>query len=133
MTTRVKNLSGKEPFFSSSCPNRNFIFSFGLCLCILTKKTYRYLRMQENIERIVLCDAVVFHKTQMAYVLTPSILQHIQDLSNKLKQPDPTIASLLVALVFLQGTAFGSYFFRTKKMPFWLIEIKINFFNIYNI
>ncbi len=89
--------------------------------------------MQENIERIVLCDAVVFHKTQMAYVLTPSILQHIQDLSNKLKQPDPTIASLLVALVFLQGTAFGSYFFRTKKMPFWLIEIKINFFNIYNI
>ena len=61
------------------------------------------LRIQDNVERIVLCNAVVFHKTQMSYVLTSSILQSLQDLGNKLKQPDPSICSLLSALVFLQG------------------------------
>lgn len=60
--------------------------------------------MQDNVERIVLCNALVFHKTQIAYVLTSHILQSIQDLANKLRQPDPSIASLLSALVFLQGT-----------------------------
>ena len=59
--------------------------------------------MQDNIERIVLCNAVVFHKSQMAYVLTSSILQQIQDLASKLKQPDHGIASILVALFYLQG------------------------------
>ena len=60
-------------------------------------------RMQDNVERIVLCNAVVFHKTQISYVLTSPILQQLQDLGNKLKQPDPSVASLLTALVFLQG------------------------------
>ena len=62
--------------------------------------------MQENVERIVLCNAVVFHKTQISYVLTSPILQQLQDLGNKLKQPDPSVASLLTALVFLQGIFF---------------------------
>ena len=60
------------------------------------------LRMQDNVERIVLCNAVVYHKSQVAYVLTSSILQQIQELANKLKQPDHAISSLLAALVFLQ-------------------------------
>jgi hypothetical protein len=62
------------------------------------------LRMQDNVERIILCNAVVFHKTQMAYVLTSNILQQIQDLANKLRQPDHVISSLLVTLVFLQDS-----------------------------
>jgi len=60
------------------------------------------LRMQDNVERIVMCNAVVFDKTQMAYVLTIPILQQLQDLANKLRQPDHSIASLLLALVYLQ-------------------------------
>lgn len=60
------------------------------------------LRMQDNVERIVLCNAVVYHKSQVAYVLTSSILQQIQELASKLKQPDHAIGSLLGALVFLQ-------------------------------
>ena len=59
--------------------------------------------MQDNVERIVMCNAVVFDKTQMAYVLTIPILQQLQDLANKLRQPDHSIASLLLALVYLQG------------------------------
>jgi hypothetical protein len=61
-------------------------------------------RMQENIERIVLCNSNVFHKTQVAYVLTSSILQQIQELSSKvLKQPDQTQSALLNCLVYLQS------------------------------
>ncbi len=60
------------------------------------------LRMQDNIERIVLCNGVVFHKSQLAYVITSPILQQIQDLASKLKQPDNPIGSLLASLVFLQ-------------------------------
>lgn len=67
--------------------------------------------MKENVERITLCNAVVFHKTQIAYVLTPSIMQQLQDLAYKLREPDPQISSLLVALVFLQGTLNFKYFF----------------------
>jgi len=58
--------------------------------------------MQDNIERIVLCNGVVFHKSQLAYVITSPILQQIQDLASKLKQPDNPIGSLLASLVFLQ-------------------------------
>lgn len=60
------------------------------------------MRMQENVERIVLCNASVFHKSQTAYVLTSTILQQLQELANRLKQPDHAICSLLCALVFLQ-------------------------------
>ena len=60
------------------------------------------LRMQDNIERIVLCNALVFHKSQIAYVLTSNILQQIQELANKLKQPDQAVSALLVSLTFLQ-------------------------------
>ncbi len=60
------------------------------------------LRMQDNVERIILCNAAVFHKSQIAYVLTSSILQQIQELSNRIKQPDHAVSSLLVALVLLQ-------------------------------
>lgn len=58
-------------------------------------------RMQENVERIVLCNSMVFHKSQIAYVLTSSILQQMQDLANKLKQPDQAISSLLTSILFL--------------------------------
>ncbi|CAF0715589.1 unnamed protein product [Brachionus calyciflorus] len=60
------------------------------------------LRMQENVERIVLCNSMVFHKSQIAYVLTSTIIQQIQDLANKLKQPDQAISSLIVSILFLQ-------------------------------
>jgi hypothetical protein len=69
------------------------------------------LRMQDNIERIVLCNGVVFHKTQLAYVITSPILQQIQELANKLKQPDNPISSLLASLVFLQGRRLYNTFF----------------------
>ena len=69
-------------------------------------------RMQDNIERIVLCNAAVFHKTQIAYVLTSSILQQIQELANRIKQPDHAVSSLLVALVLLQGN------FKFEKFKF---------------
>lgn len=60
------------------------------------------LRMQDNIERIVLCNGMVFHKSQLAYVITAPILHQIQELANKLKQPDSPVSSLLASLVFLQ-------------------------------
>jgi hypothetical protein len=60
------------------------------------------LRMQDNIERIVLCNGVVFHKSQLAYVITTPILQQIQELANRLKQPDNPVSSLIASLVFLQ-------------------------------
>ncbi len=61
-------------------------------------------RMQENVERIVLCNSNVFHKSQVAYVLTSSILQQIQELSSKmLKQPDQTQSALLNCLLYLQS------------------------------
>lgn len=60
------------------------------------------LRMQDNIERIVLCNGVVFHKSQLAYVITAPILQQIQELANRVRQPDSPVASLLISLVFLQ-------------------------------
>lgn len=63
-------------------------------------------RMQENMERIVLCNALACHKTQLAFVLTTSIVQQIQDLASKLRQPDHQISSLLCALVFLQDTQY---------------------------
>ena len=63
------------------------------------------LRMQDNIERIVLCNSAVFHKTQVAYVLTSSILQQIQELAGKLRQPDQHVGALLVSLTLLQDSA----------------------------
>jgi nuclear receptor subfamily 4 group A protein 2 len=60
------------------------------------------LRMQDNVERVVFCNASVYHKSQTAYVLTSSLLQQMQELANKLKQPDHAVSSLLVALTFLQ-------------------------------
>ena len=63
------------------------------------------LRMQDNIERIVLCNSAVFHKTQVAYVLTPTLLQQIQELAGKLRQPDQHVSALLVSLTLLQDTS----------------------------
>ncbi len=60
------------------------------------------LRMQDNIERIVLCNSAVFHKTQVGYVLTPTLLQQIQELASKLRQPDQHVSALLVSLTLLQ-------------------------------
>lgn len=44
----------------------------------------------------------MFHRTQMNYVLTDSIVQQIIVLANKLKQPDHAICSLLSSLLFIQ-------------------------------
>ncbi len=60
------------------------------------------MRMQDQVERVVMCNANVFHKSQTAYVLTTGILQQMQELANKLKQPDHVVSALLVSLVFLQ-------------------------------
>nr|ASL70495.1 nuclear receptor [Brachionus rotundiformis] len=83
---RINNLDRDRMFFSNM-----------LELLVLRMAS----RMQENVERIVLCNSMVFHKSQIAYVLTSSILQQIQDLANKLKQPDQAISSLLASILFL--------------------------------
>jgi hypothetical protein len=44
---------------------------------------------------------MVFHKSQISFVLTPHILQQVQELANKLRQPDQAVCSLLSSLVFL--------------------------------
>jgi hypothetical protein len=44
---------------------------------------------------------MTFHKSQVSFVLTPHILQQVQELANKLRQPDHALASLLCSLVFL--------------------------------
>jgi hypothetical protein len=62
------------------------------------------LRMQDNIERIVLCNSTVFHKSQVGYVLTTNILQQIQDLAGKLRQPDQHLSALLVSLTLFQDS-----------------------------
>ena len=59
------------------------------------------VRMHDNVERIVLCNGSVFHKSQMAYVLTLPIMQQLGELAAKLKQPDATASALLTALVYL--------------------------------
>jgi hypothetical protein len=48
---------------------------------------------------------MVFHKSQISFVLTPHILQQIQELANKLKQPDQALCSMLSSLVFLSDAA----------------------------
>ena len=59
--------------------------------------------MQDNAERIVVCNAFVYHKSQLAYVRTAPLVQQIQELATKLRQPDNAISAILVALVYLQG------------------------------
>ena len=55
-------------------------------------------------ERIVMCNGVVFHRSQLAYVITAPILGQIEELASRLKQPDNNpVGSLLASLVFLQG------------------------------
>jgi nuclear receptor subfamily 4 group A protein 2 len=60
------------------------------------------LRMQENVERIVLCNSMVFHKSQISFVLTSQLLHDIQSLAVKLKQPDHALSAILCGLVFTQ-------------------------------
>ena len=76
---------------------------FGRILDLVVLRTA--LRMQEGVERIVLCNSLVFHRSQMAYVLTGGILQQVQELAGKLKQPDHAASAMLSALCLLQDAS----------------------------